>query len=99
MRPIPRKVDVFGIPYSVHIVGEDSKELDGKYLGRVVYVDRAIYINKGAPADVRRETFLHEYLHALLYVGGVMDILDGKVMEALCNCVGNGMRQFVFGGK
>ena len=79
----------------------DSKEepLEGKYMGLVRYTKRTIFLSREIGLEAIQQTLLHEVAHALLYMSGVGCVLTDEQTEAVCDCLGNGFRGMVFGGK
>lgn len=74
---IPKKLKVGGVVYDVNIT--DKLELGYQYSGEILRSERKINIR---PIVGKEETFLHEVVHAILYMGGYTDH-DEKMVEAI----------------
>lgn len=74
---IPKKLKVGGVVYDVNIT--DKLELGYQYVGEILRSERKINIR---PIVGKEETFLHEVVHAILYMGGYNEH-DEKLVEAI----------------
>lgn len=74
---IPKKLKVGGVVYEVNIT--DKLELGSQYSGEILRSERKINIR---PIAGKEETFLHEMVHAILYMGGYIDH-DEQMVEAI----------------
>lgn len=74
---IPKKLKVGGVVYEVNIT--DKLELGSQYSGEILRSERKINIR---PIVSKEETFLHEMVHAILYMGGYNEH-DEQMVEAI----------------
>lgn len=74
---IPKKLKVGGVVYNVNIT--DKLTLGHQFSGEILRSDRVINIR---PIMGKEETFIHEMVHAILYMGGYIDH-DEQMVEAI----------------
>ena len=67
MKP-PRKVLIGPVEYDVKVV---KNQLTTDLLGETLNEDALILIRKNQAQSQRRETFIHECLHAMIFVSGM----------------------------
>jgi hypothetical protein len=85
-------VNVLGRPYSIRYVDQIDEE--GAW-GECAELEAIIKLSKDATCteDRMESTLLHETIHAILYVGGVSQLLDTKTNEAITTVLENGLHQ------
>jgi hypothetical protein len=73
-----------GQRWAVHVLRDGAKALEGAQ--GVTDVDTArIYVSRDLAPDVFEDTFLHELLHAVLYVSGGTQALEANCRAGRAN--------------
>lgn len=85
MRAAPESVELVGQRFAVEVAA-DSRHLGGDRMGQCRIAEQRILIRAELGADQARDTLLHEILHGLLDVAGLMrdeDEREESIVHAL----------------
>ncbi len=92
-RPID-KVVILGVPFEIRY--EERKAAKGGDLGEVDSDDRIIRVDSSQAKDDLEATTLHEVLHAILHISGMVHLLpNGKLEEGIVRALEAGLRPLV----
>lgn len=75
---LPTSIVVGGLTFTIK-----KAHLDDHVWGDCAISEREIRISTECPADKVWSTFLHELIHACLGVGGLNEIMDSNLEEAI----------------
>lgn len=88
---LPKTIPVMGIKFKIVEVG--SPELDGeKCEAHISITAREITIKRDLPMEVKLTLLAHEYMHGMIKLSGLSQVLGEKREEALC-CMAETMVQ------
>lgn len=97
--PLPEYIDALGVPFRVELhqdldSGEDEEDLEPTWGDTVGHLRR---IRISSEQDTRRQwtTLLHEYIHAVLYVNGVGNVLNEQTEEIIVQSIEHAVEQFM----
>jgi len=97
MKPLPRRLTIRGITYSVHqkrnLIGADGTGL----LGLCEYDNGRITLERDAPDDIRWQAFWHEVLHAA--TRGHEAARDEFLIDIIAGEIHGALKQMGFYGK
>lgn len=98
---IPKTVQVSGATYKVI----ETDKMPGAGDDPNIYVHglcdatrKTIYINKADSDKVKRETLLHEILHAIIAQAGLTHLMAHEMEEALVCALENGLMNLIKSG-
>ena len=79
---------IMGIPFEIQVL--DKIDEDNAH-GEMVGLDRIIKLRRDQTDIVMIHTFVHEYIHAVLYITGHSYTMKSKVEEAIVTALEHGM--------
>lgn len=93
---MPRKKSPLKLPdavFSTHgdvpVITDDAFLDANEAVGYFDVHKRQMYVHTDLMPDERRRVFWHELVHLILNDCGLVDLLDEKMEEALCNGLGH----------
>lgn len=87
--PIPATVQGLGGPITVKLIPNPKDEDGAELWGSWEQSTRVIEIDAGAPIEFQHHTLGHELCHATLGDSGLVNLLEEKLIEALCDALGS----------
>jgi hypothetical protein len=97
---IPRHVDILGHRFALTVsptdtAGEPWKKGSDKEFGETAIYEYKIALNDSQTPEQLNSTRLHEYLHAILHVSGLNNMVDDKLEEAIVQAIEHGLAPLV----
>lgn len=86
--PIPAVVQGMGGPITVRVIPNPKDEDGNELWGSWEQSTRVIEIDAAAPIEFRWHTLGHELCHAALGDSGLVNVIEEKLVEALCDAFG-----------
>lgn len=81
-------VKICGVPYRIEYCDENFSY--DEHLGRIIYSEGVIRINKSCTEDMRKEVLYHELVHGILWHTGQYTMHnDEPLVQALANAIYN----------
>lgn len=96
---IPKKIKVGGMWWTIERVDEKNPEKNENNMGRTLFRQKKILIQKDLHHQQLENTFLHELLHVCMYESRLTWDLDDKIEESVVSRLGNVLYQVLHDNK
>lgn len=92
-KKMPKKVTVLGVQFTIEYKPDLRASDDDSCFGLTDGAARVITLctTKNNTPKKMEDTLFHECAHAILYVAGLSELLDGKMEEAVVLAIENGL--------
>lgn len=87
--PIPAVVQGLGGPITVRVIPAPKDEEGAELWGSWEISTRVIEIDANAPLEFQHHTLYHELCHATLGDSGLVNVIEEKQIEAICDAFGS----------
>jgi hypothetical protein len=88
--PLPQSIRVLGVEFRVEVV-----EVEDDIVGDTVGLYRRIRVSKDVDSKKMWSVLVHEWVHAVLYVNGIGNILDESVEEVIAQSMEHAIEELL----
>ena len=90
---LPKAIDISGTTFQIKI--KAMKDVHGECW----FDKKTINIDSKQNVEQALQTLFHEYIHALLYISGINELLTEEVEESFVRCIENGVWKLIDSSK
>lgn len=87
---LPKKIMVLGTPFQVEV-----KKVNSDIFGETDGLKKLISVSSSLTGEEQWQVFLHEWVHAVLNVNGVANVIDDAVEEIIAQSMEHALMELI----